>query len=174
MTKMTIEQFRQTKKVMTDLSVATSDESHVGVPGLLYCSVLCIETRTEKWKGSPAADFEYMLLIGRENYCSNDLAELEQTLFEFADSEGYLDQASVAQLPISPDRATAEKAFAEMTEASRTAMPSAKKKPMTLLERAALLTLPEWDRIIEMLDYDYDCNGNELSLSAFKKLKGEI
>lgn len=31
----------------------------------------------------------------------------------------------MSQLPISPDRRGAEKAFAEMTEASRTAMPSA-------------------------------------------------
>lgn len=30
----------------------------------------------------------------------------------------------MAQLPISPDRRTAEKAFAEMTQASRFAMPS--------------------------------------------------
>lgn len=92
MTKMTIDQFRETKKVMTDLSVSTKDESQAGVPGLLYCEVLCIETWTEKWKGSPAAEFEYMLAIGNENYCSNDLADLEQKLFEFADSEGYLDQ----------------------------------------------------------------------------------
>lgn len=47
---MTFEQFQATKKEVPDLGVPTSDEMLKGVPGLTYCDVLYIETRTDRGK----------------------------------------------------------------------------------------------------------------------------
>jgi hypothetical protein len=99
---MTLEQFRATKKFVPDLGVPTQDESCEGQPGLTYLDVLFIQTRTDAWRGHPADPFKYMLVIGREEYLSCDLTELEQKLYAFAQSEGYFENSAVSLSDTAP------------------------------------------------------------------------
>jgi hypothetical protein len=88
---MTFEQFQATRRTVSDLSDAIEDEQLVGAPGLVYLDALFIELRFEDWVGSYANDYAYKLLIGRDDWCSNELEPLERKLYEFAVSEGYCD-----------------------------------------------------------------------------------
>jgi hypothetical protein len=88
--------------MVPDLGVPTRDEACEGKPGLTYLDVLCIETRTDAWRGHPAEPYEYLLVVGREEYLSNDLPELEQRLYEFAQSEGYFENGAVSPSDTAP------------------------------------------------------------------------
>lgn len=74
----TLEAFRATARDTEDLSEASMDESHVGVPGRVYLNVLTIERHGDEW----------WLHIGRDEWIA-PLAELELRLYEWALSEGY-------------------------------------------------------------------------------------
>lgn len=87
---MTFEQFQATKKAVPDLNAVLPDEDHV--PGLVYADVLHIWTVAPHWKGTECDGFQYHLLIERDEWVSNDLTELERTLYEWAGRAGYWDQ----------------------------------------------------------------------------------
>jgi hypothetical protein len=85
---MTIEQFQATRKLVPDLGTSTDNEALDGRPGYLYEGALCIETHCADWAGSPADTYQFFLVIGNQEWLSNDLSELEARLYEYAVSEG--------------------------------------------------------------------------------------
>lgn len=85
---MTLEQFQATRTLVADLGGATDNEALDGRPGSLYEGALCIEANCADWAGSPADQYKFLLVIGNQEWLSNDLAELEAHLYEYAVSEG--------------------------------------------------------------------------------------
>lgn len=85
------DRFLASKEECRDIGAATGDFDYAGATGFLYLGCLFIETRRPEWK-MPAAAHAYMLTIGRESDCSDDLPSLERKLFDFAFAEGYFDQ----------------------------------------------------------------------------------
>lgn len=85
---MAIETFRSTRKLVADLGASTDNEALDGRPGYLYDGRLCIETRCADWSGSPADAYQFLLVIGNQEWLSNELSELEVHLYEYAVSEG--------------------------------------------------------------------------------------
>ena len=85
-----INRFRASAKAYEDLSLCEEPEikgqykaeDFIGerVPaGLVYCGGLVIED----WKHAPLEGNRYYLVIGNQEYLSNDLAPLEEALFEW-------------------------------------------------------------------------------------------
>jgi len=89
---MTFDQFRATGKDCDDLGSALNDATWEDNPepgrGRLYLDVLYIERKPARgWlNGLPQ---EWYLLIGRDDWLSDDLEALEKKLYEFAIAEGY-------------------------------------------------------------------------------------
>lgn len=78
---MNISEFRATGKDVEDLSeFGSTDES---IPGRRYAAGLYIE-RVDHPKG------KWQLTIGNSGWLSDDLAKLEEELFQFGESEGAL------------------------------------------------------------------------------------
>jgi hypothetical protein len=87
---MNLDQFRATRKPCVDLGAALSEEMLNGVGGLLYCDVLYIEDTTTWTKDAPGyGKGRWYTLIGRVEYQSDDLAVIEERLYDFASREGY-------------------------------------------------------------------------------------
>ena len=90
---MTLNQFRATGRDCTNLGEALSDSywEHATEParGRLYIAHLWIERRPEAgWLNGRSE--EWFLLLGRENWLSDDLPRLEALLYEYALSEHLL------------------------------------------------------------------------------------
>jgi len=88
---MTLEQFRATGHDCDDLGEALNDALWDGIEpgrGRLYVDVLYIERKPASgWpNGRPE---EWSLMLDRDDWLSDDLAELEAKLYEFAVAEGY-------------------------------------------------------------------------------------
>jgi hypothetical protein len=91
---MTFEQFQASKKWSDDLARDVSSENweEIGTPkGWLYLGVLYIDQVQAHWPDQARAQGQWHLIIGREEWLSDDLAGLEAELYEFAKSEGYFD-----------------------------------------------------------------------------------
>jgi hypothetical protein len=89
---MTLEQFQATRRHSDRLAEEINDEALGGAAtGFIYLGCLFIEDVNDSWHEKARAQGKFHLLIGRDEWLSNDLAELERLLFEFADSEGYFD-----------------------------------------------------------------------------------
>lgn len=80
-------EFQRTQKPCDDLGAALSDEALANQPGLLYCDCLYIETATPHWTNPQ--NLRYHLLLGRDDWLSNNLEDLERKLYRFAVDEGY-------------------------------------------------------------------------------------
>jgi len=89
---MTLDEFRATGRDCDDLGEALQDALWENEPaparGRLYLDVLYIERKPVRgWpNGRPE---EWSLLIGRDDWLSDDLTELEAKLYEFAVDEGF-------------------------------------------------------------------------------------
>lgn len=78
---MTIERFRASRREVSDLGASIGDDGLAGIPGFTYLGVLYIERYGDG----------YHLLIGRHTEVGSDLDAFEQRLFDFAKSEGYVE-----------------------------------------------------------------------------------
>jgi hypothetical protein len=86
---MTIEQFRATRTECSDLGADLSDECLTGTSGYLYCGVLYIERFGPHCPEDVRRRGAFHLLLGRDEWVTDDVAKLETILFAFAQREGY-------------------------------------------------------------------------------------
>lgn len=93
---MTFEQFRDTARFCEDLSTvipdARWDDEPVPAKGNVYVDALYIERMQPHWPAATLAKGAWYLLIGNQEYVSDDLESLERHLYEFACDEGYCDE----------------------------------------------------------------------------------
>jgi hypothetical protein len=93
---MSIETFRASKMPVLDLGAALQDCSWDGeprAPGLVYCGSLYIDFVQPHWPENARREGQYHLLIGRDEWITDDLNKLETLLYAFARGEGYVDRA---------------------------------------------------------------------------------
>jgi hypothetical protein len=97
---LTFKQFQASRKHCDDLGKKLDDASWEDEPvpakGNIYLDVLYIEAVQPHWPEASKAQGKWHLLIGRDDWISNDLTMLERNLYAFARSEGYLDVRTVA------------------------------------------------------------------------------
>ena len=87
MVNVTFEQFQASRAWHDDLSkTSLSDASLEDVSGFLYVDSLYIEA-----PAGGAAPNLYHLQIGRDEWLSSDLEELERRLYEYGCNEGHCD-----------------------------------------------------------------------------------
>lgn len=87
---MTFEEFQAMRTRVENLGAAVDHEGLDGLPGFVYGDTqLHIEANCPQWAGSEAAGYAYLLVIGNQQYLSDDLREVETHLYDFAVSEGY-------------------------------------------------------------------------------------
>jgi hypothetical protein len=88
----TFTEFQATSRDVPDIAVCIGmDLGDKPVPGRLYLNdTLYIERVTDKWPERTRVLGQWYLLIGREDWFADDIAELERILYAFAVSEGYV------------------------------------------------------------------------------------
>ena len=79
---MTFEQFQATRRHVTDISTETGVDVGENMPGHVYDGGLHIFDYTAS---------EHQLQIMGEEWISDDIAELERRLYDFASGEGLMD-----------------------------------------------------------------------------------
>lgn len=87
-TTMTFEQFQASKRFVTNLGAELKDECLDGHTGYLYADVFYIDIVASDWPQEAQQKGKYHLLLGNSETISNDLAELEGYLYEYAIVEG--------------------------------------------------------------------------------------
>lgn len=87
---MTFEQFLSTKRRSNDVTKEL-DYSYYeeGQTGFIYCDNLVIEDVMLHWPLETQQKGRYHLCIGNTQRISNDLRQLEHTLYRYALSEGF-------------------------------------------------------------------------------------
>jgi len=99
---MTFEQFQATRRPCADLGKALDDarweEDKSPASGLLYLGALYIEEVRPDWPNNARARGQWYLMIGRDEWISDDLEKLERELFDFAMSAGYADDKALDSL----------------------------------------------------------------------------
>ncbi len=88
---MTFEEFQTTRQHCTDLGAKLSDSMWDNEPkgiGNIYVKCLYIEHIQPHWPDSAKSRGQWHLILGRDEWISNDLSMLERKLYEFAVSEG--------------------------------------------------------------------------------------
>lgn len=89
---MTFEEFQATRKFHLDLSKVIEDarwEGEQPATGFVYLNQLYIEMVSDHWPESARAQGSLYLLLGRDEWISNDLTALEQRLYHWACEEEY-------------------------------------------------------------------------------------
>jgi hypothetical protein len=91
---MTFEQFQATRQWCEDLPAAVSSDNWgddpQGTPkGNLYLGCLYIEHVQDWWPQDAKDRGDWYLLLGRDEWITNDLTALERRLYDWAASEGY-------------------------------------------------------------------------------------
>jgi hypothetical protein len=87
---MSFAEFQGTCAWHEDLSVPVEDEALKGIRGYTYCGVLYIEDATAWPTDAPGfGKGRWYTLIGRSEYQSDNLEDVERPLYAFAVSEGY-------------------------------------------------------------------------------------
>ena len=92
---MTFEQFQATRTWSEDLAAVLSsdnwanDYGEVTPKGNLYLGCLYIEGGQDWWPQDTKDRGDWYLLLGRDEWISNDLTALERRLYDWAVSEGY-------------------------------------------------------------------------------------
>jgi hypothetical protein len=90
---MTFEQFRSTAKHCDDLGKALADAHWEGdetaAKGNLYLNCLYIEQVQPHWPEAARREGAWHLLIGRDEWITDDLTSLERKLYDWAMAEGY-------------------------------------------------------------------------------------
>ena len=87
---MTFQKFQATRREVPNLAAALPDVCYGGIngPGFVYLSCLFIvKNPKDDTRACPEA---YLLLTFNESIASDDLAALEQELFEFAQDEDFV------------------------------------------------------------------------------------
>jgi hypothetical protein len=85
-TTMTLDAFRATGAPCADLGVPTSDETLSGFPGRVYRGGLWVRERPAGgWPNGRAE--RWYLLLGNEDWLSDDLPRLEALLYEYGLAE---------------------------------------------------------------------------------------
>jgi len=93
----TFEQFVATRTWHDDLGAALSDARWHGEPaarGYTYLDALYIEEVQPHWPADARQRGRWHLLIGRDDWITDNLETLERRLYAFATSEGYCDEAA--------------------------------------------------------------------------------
>jgi hypothetical protein len=91
---MTFEQFQATRKASSDLSKDAPDYTYdvdAAHTGFVYSGGLCIENVLAHWPQKTRDAGKYYLVLGNEEFISDDLASLEIKLFDYAVGEGVVD-----------------------------------------------------------------------------------
>jgi hypothetical protein len=91
---MTFEEFQASKRHVDDLGKEINCDMGFDnpVPGFLYAdSSLYIEKRHEGWHPMVKEEGQYYLLLGRMDWISDNLTDLERRLYEYAVREGIVD-----------------------------------------------------------------------------------
>jgi hypothetical protein len=91
---MTFEQFQATAKWCNDLATAVSSDNWEteGTPkGNLYYGNMYIDHVEPHWPQDARKQGQWHLLLGRDEWISNDLAALERRLYDWAAGEGYFE-----------------------------------------------------------------------------------
>jgi hypothetical protein len=92
---MTFEQFQATRTWSEDLKAVSSDPDNwaddVTPKGNLYLGSLYIQHVEPFWPADARAEGEWYLLLGRDEWITNDLTALERRLYDWAKSEGYFE-----------------------------------------------------------------------------------
>ena len=93
---MTFEEFRDTAVWCDDLGAKLADACWADEPakarGWIYVDALFIEEVLPHWPEKTRKAGKWYLLIGRCEWISDDLEELERHLYEYACDEGYCDE----------------------------------------------------------------------------------
>jgi len=87
-----LEQFQASKTHCTDLGTKLQDARWEGEPnavGNVYLDALYIEQVQDHWSEKAKARGKWCLLLGNQEWISDDLESLERELYDFAVSEGY-------------------------------------------------------------------------------------
>jgi hypothetical protein len=88
---MTFKEFQATGVDCADLGAALQDESLKGQAGRVYLDSLFLEDTTG-WPADNASKVSrWYTVIGRSEYTSDDIGQIERVLYDFAGSEGYFD-----------------------------------------------------------------------------------
>jgi hypothetical protein len=91
---LTFSEFQAMRRWCDDLGKAIADSRWDGEPpakGNLYLGALYIEEVQPHWPDAAKARGKWHLLIGRDEWISDDLTMLEKHLYDFAMEEGYGD-----------------------------------------------------------------------------------
>ena len=90
---MTFEQFLSTRRPCADLSKVADlgfpNDDGRAYPGNRYLGLLYIEQVTPEWPPAAQREGRWHLLIERDEYITDNLASLEQRLYEWALGSGY-------------------------------------------------------------------------------------
>lgn len=89
---MTFEEFQATRMPCADLGFRLDDARWLGEPpakGNVYLDVLYIEEVMPHWPEAARKAGKWCLLIGNDQWISDDLTALERDLYEWAKAEGY-------------------------------------------------------------------------------------
>jgi hypothetical protein len=94
-TTMNLEQFRATRTICNDLGTVLNDsrwnDNGEAGTGFLYEGMLYIENVTAAWPETCQKQGKYYLILERDEYISDDLADLEAKLYRFGISSGAVD-----------------------------------------------------------------------------------
>ncbi len=90
---MTFQEFQATRQWSADIGAHINDshweDDSVPPQGWIYLDYLYIEVVANHWPEDARNQGNWYLILGREEYISNDLEMLERTLFNWAVDEGY-------------------------------------------------------------------------------------
>ena len=90
---MTLLEFLSTRVWSDDIGKIIPDAKWEHEPttpkGYVYCGLLFIEEVQQHWPANSRAQGRWHLLIGREDWITDDLDILEKKLYHFAVDEGY-------------------------------------------------------------------------------------
>jgi hypothetical protein len=89
---MTFTEFQATKQETNDLGTTLSDALWDNEPparGLIYLGVFFIDEVMAHWPEAARKQGKWHLLLERDEWISDNLAELEKRLYDFAISAGY-------------------------------------------------------------------------------------
>lgn len=124
--EMTFEQFQATREVCSDLGKVLKDATWDDLPepatGYLYLECLYIDEVREWWPDAARQAGKWHLLLGRDEYITDDLEALERKLYEFAVSEDYCEGVSTPVAARSERQEGAAKiaaAFRDIAKAAR-------------------------------------------------------
>lgn len=157
---LTFEAFMASRRYYDNLHVPLGDTHDDWLtrpnPGYVYCGNLYIEKITEDWPADARAKGQWQLLLTNESYISNNLAELERRLYEYAISAGY-DDWTPDQDPIAERIA---RTFSELL------LDEIGPADLTTVNKRNRMN-PDYDETDSCASHDF-CDANVLMVEAFQ------